>query len=266
MLRAEHTAALRSLIAAQTTPGPDGEERPWSPAYRNQHLSALRGVLQTAWRLGEMSTDDYQRAKAVKNFRGARLPAGRSVHAAEFTALLKVCADDPSPAGRRDAALLAVLYTTGARRAEVAAMRREHYDPGERSLRIVGKGDKERMEYVHEGAAVLLGAWLALSERTKGPMFTPVHKSGAIQQRPMTDAAVRNAVVKRRREARLPPMTPHDFRRTFIGDLLDQGVDLATVQQLVGHASPATTARYDRRPERQRRNAVDRLTFPTEVS
>ncbi|GLZ11885.1 integrase [Actinomadura sp. NBRC 104425] len=266
MLRAEHTAALRSLIAAQTTPGPDGEERPWSPAYRNQHLSALRGVLQTAWRLGEMSTDDYQRAKAVKNFRGSRLPAGRSVHAAEFAALLKVCADDPSPAGRRDAALLAVLYTTGARRAEVAAMRREHYDPGERSLRIVGKGDKERMEYVHEGAAVLLGAWLALSDRPKGPLFMPVHKSGAIQYRAMTDAAVRNAVVKRRREAGLPPMTPHDFRRTFIGDLLDRGVDLATVQQLVGHASPATTARYDRRPERRRRSAVDRLVFPAAVS
>ncbi|MEU8801872.1 site-specific integrase [Spirillospora sp. NPDC048819] len=262
-LRAEHTAGLRALIGRQTTQGPDGEPAPWSPSYRNLHLSALRGVLRTAWRLGEMSTDDYQRARAVPNFRGTRLPAGRSVHAAEFTALLRACAADRSPAGVRDAALLAVLYTTGARRAEVAALRREDYDPGERSLRISGKGDKQRLEYVHEGAAALLGAWLAADGRAAGPLFKPVHRSGAVQHRPMTDAAVRNAVVKRRRQAALPPMTPHDFRRTFIGDLLDQGVDLSTVQQLVGHASPATTARYDRRPERRRRGAVDRLPFPT---
>lgn len=261
-LRAEHTAGLRALIGHQTVDGPDEEPAPWSPAYRNLHLSALRGVLRTAWRLGEMSTDDYERARAVRNFRGTRLPAGRSVHAAEFTALLRACAADRSPAGARDAALLAVLYTTGARRAEVSGLRREDYDPGERSLRIVGKGDKQRLEYVHEGAAVLLGAWLAVDDRPSGPLFKPVHRSGAVQHRPMTDAAVRNAVVKRRRQAALPPMTPHDFRRTFIGDLLDQGVDLSTVQQLVGHASPATTARYDRRPERLRRGAVDKLPFP----
>ncbi|RFS82300.1 integrase [Actinomadura spongiicola] len=261
-LRAEHTTALRALVGRQTTHGAEGQPVPWSPAYRNLHLSALRGVLRTAWRLGEMSTDDYQRAASVRNFRGTRLPAGRSVHTTEFTALLRACATDRSPAGVRDAALLAVLYTTGARRAEVAALRREDYDPGERSLRIVGKGEKQRLEYLHESAATLLGAWLAVDDAPRGPLFKPVHRSGAVQHRAMSDAAVRNAVIKRRRQAALPPMTPHDFRRTFIGDLLDQGVDLATVQHLVGHASPATTARYDRRPERRRRDAVDRLPFP----
>jgi integrase len=261
-LTAEHTATIRALIAAQQTSGRDGPPRPWSPAYRNKHLSAVRGVLQAAWLLGEMSAEVYQRARAVKEFTGSRLPAGRSIHLREFVALLAACAADPSPAGRRDAALLALLYTTGARREEVATLRRERYDPGERSLRIVGKGDKERVEYLHEHAAALLGAWLALDDSPTGPLFKPVHRSGSIADRPLTAAAVRNAVVKRRRAARLPAMTPHDFRRTFIGNLLDAGADLATVQQLVGHASPVTTARYDRRPERRRRDAVDLLTFP----
>ncbi|MEU5883021.1 tyrosine-type recombinase/integrase [Spirillospora sp. NPDC047279] len=261
-LRAEHTAAIRALLGRQTSLEADGTARPWSPAYRNQHLAALRGVLKAAWSLGEMSTDDYQRAKEVKNFKGTRLPSGRSIHVAEFAALLRACALDATPAGRRDAALLATLYTTGARRSEIAGMRREHYDPGERALRIVGKGDKERLEYLHESAATLLGTWLSLDDRPSGPLFKPVHKSGALQHRALTDAAVRNVVVKRRREAGLPSMTPHDFRRTFIGDLLDEGVDLVTVQQLVGHSSPATTARYDRRPERRRRSAVDKLPFP----
>ncbi|MBO2454637.1 tyrosine-type recombinase/integrase [Actinomadura barringtoniae] len=260
-LRAEHTAALRALLGEQNVEEDEGP-RGWSPAYKNQHLSALRGVLKAAWRLGLMGTDDYQRAQDVPNFKGTRLPAGRSIHAEEFAALLRVCAAETSPAGRRDAALFATLYSTGARRSEIVGLRREHYDPGERSLRIVGKGDKERFEYLHEVAASLLGAWLALDERPTGPLFKPVHRSGAIQHRPLTDAAVRNALIKRRREAGLPPMTPHDFRRTFIGDLLDAGVDLATVQQLVGHANPATTARYDRRPERRRRTSVDKLSFP----
>jgi integrase len=57
----------------------------------------------------------------------------------------------------------------------------------------------------------------------------------------------------------------HDFRRPFIGELLDAGVDLATAQALVGHSSPAATAKYDRRPERARRAAVDKLATPDAV-
>ncbi|MDP9850421.1 tyrosine-type recombinase/integrase [Streptosporangium lutulentum] len=54
----------------------------------------------------------------------------------------------------------------------------------------------------------------------------------------------------------------HNFRRTFIGELLDAGVDLATAQALAGHSSSGTTARYDRQPEKTRRDAVDRLRTP----
>jgi integrase len=258
-LRTEHTSMIRALIERQSTR--DGS-RPWSPAYRNKHLAALRGVLSAAWRLGLITTDEYQRARTVKDFPGSRLPAGRSIHVEEFAALLRVCAGDPTPAGRRDAALLALLYTTGARRAEIAALCREHYDPGTRGLRIVGKGDKQRREYLHPHAATLLGAWLALDDAPSGPLLKPVHKSGSIQDRHLSGSGIRQIVNKRRVQAGLPPLTPHDFRRTFIGELLDAGTDLPTVQELVGHASPATTARYDRRPERKRRTAVDRLPFP----
>jgi len=69
-------------------------------------------------------------------------------------------------------------------------------------------------------------------------------------------------VDRRRREAGLPPTTTHDYRRTFIGDVIDAGGDLVQAQQLAGHKSPITTAQYDRRPARKRRAAVDRLHLP----
>jgi site-specific recombinase XerD len=80
----------------------------------------------------------------------------------------------------------------------------------------------------------------------------------------MTEEAVRYIVARRAAEAGVVDVTPHDFRRGLISDLLDDGVDLATVQRMARHASPSTTVRYDRRGERTKRDAARRARVPFE--
>lgn len=257
-LRYQHTAAVRALLLEQTT----AAGRPWSPAYRNKHLTAVRMVLQHAWLLGHMSAEDYHRAAHIKEIKGVRLPPGRHVAPAELATLLRTCLADGTLAGVRDAALIATLYSTGCRREEIATADRAQYDPGRRALRIIGKGDKEREVYLTEEAAVYLGQWLAQSGIKHGPLFSPIDKWGQVRRRHMTPDAVGKVVSRRGEQAGVPPVSAHDLRRTFISDLLDAGVDLATVQQLAGHALSSTTALYDRRPAGTRQAAVNQLRVP----
>ncbi len=63
-------------------------------------------------------------------------------------------------------------------------------------------------------------------------------------------------------QAKVKSFTPHDLRRTFAREMLDAGVDLVTVQKLMGHASPVTTSRYDRRDEKSKMDAAGKIHFP----
>ena len=67
---------------------------------------------------------------------------------------------------------------------------------------------------------------------------------------------------KRASESSVAAFSPHDFRRTFITELLDTGADVITVSRLAGHADPSTTAKYDLRGEEVKRQAVARLKVP----
>jgi len=211
-----------------------------------------------------MTDEEYRRITEVKPHKGSRLPPGRHVRAGELTALVEACARDRTPAGARDAAMLACLYVGGLRRAELAALKVAHYTPDPPTLTIKsGKGDKDRIVPLEPSAAVAVDAWLRVRGDRPGRLFLPVNKGGRIRGAGITAGAVYNALVRRAVEAKIEHASPHDLRRSFVSDLLEAQVDISTVQQLAGHANVTTTARYDRRGEASKRKAVEKLHFPT---
>ncbi len=130
------------------------------------------------------------------------------------------------------------------------------------TLKVRGKGNKERMVPITESAAAAVDDWLDLRGREPGPLFLQVSQTGVIGTRPLSPRGVYDVLGKRLRQAGVAHATPHDFRRTVGGDLLDAGVDIVTVKDLLGHASVETTALYDRRGQRRLREASRKLHFP----
>jgi len=170
---------------------------------------------------------------------------------------------DQTPAEARDAAIFAILYGAGLRRAELVGLDEADWTPEPPTLQVRhGKGDKERLVQPVGMAARALDDWLAVCRGRPGVLFLVITRHHTIVGTGMMSHAVYNVLRKRQLEAGMAKLSPHDFRRTFVGDLLDAGVDLSTVQQLAGHASVATAARYDRRGEATKHRAVEALHFP----
>lgn len=236
-----------------------------APATRNKTLAALRGVAHAAWRMSLITAEERDRIKDVKGDRGKREPTGRNIEAWELHALIRVCAKDPTPAGARDAAMIALAAKTGARRAELAALKIEDMTTteGGAEFRVIGKGNKERPLYVDGGAMLALNDWLSVRGRDPGPLFWAINKAGKLQPgHALSTKALHVMLQKRSAEAEISNISWHDFRRTVAGELLSAGEDISTVAGILGHSNVHTTAGYDRRPAEAKRKAVRKISVP----
>ena len=279
--RAEHAKAVRAALA---------ETYKYTTA--NKTLSALRGVLREAWELGLMETEHYHRAAAVRAVKGSSAAAatGRSLARGELRALIEAClrpvasrkGDAPvvTEKGQRDAALVALGYGCGLRRDELASLAVGDLDLVQRRVAVRGKGNKERIVPIPPGAFHALRDYLVV--RTGGlvdrsgeasllspmyretPLFVRAVRGGRLvaDADALTGQAVYHVLRERAGQAGVEAFSPHDLRRSYVGDLLDEGADLSVAQQLAGHASPTTTAGYDRRGERAKEQAASRLDVP----
>jgi len=146
---------------------------------------------------------------------------------------------DGSEAGLRDRALLELLYAAGLRVAECCGLDLDDLDLCQGSVRVMGKGGKERVVPVGDVALQALEAWLTVRGEGGGPLFTNPRR-GRLSTRGahrIVKARARAAGIDRR-------VSPHTLRHTFATHMLGEGADLRLIQELLGHSRLSTTQRY----------------------
>ncbi len=228
---------LRSWLAKQQSMG------------RSRSTLARRATAArvfTAWlsRTGRATTDVGSALGSPKPHKTLpdvlRVDEAKALIAAATTA-----ADDGSPVGLRDVAVLELLYATGMRVGELVGIDVDDVDRDRNVVRVFGKGRKERTIPFGHPAAHALDAWLAagrpqLARSGSGPALFLGAKGGRVDQR-----VVRTVVHRRLADVPgAPDLGPHGLRHTAATHLLEGGADLRSVQELLGHASLATTQRY----------------------
>ena len=200
----------------------------------------------TAWlaRTGRVPVDPGASLGSPKAHR--TLPS--VLRADEARALVEAAArlaDDGSPTGLRDVAMLELLYATGVRVGELVGLDVDDLDGERQVLRVLGKGRKERTVPYGRPAAAAVDRWLALGR----PALLAEGAGGALflgaRGRRIDQRAVRTLVHRRIADVPgAPDLGPHGLRHTAATHLLEGGADLRSVQELLGHASLATTQLY----------------------
>ena len=228
---------LRSWLARQQTLGK-------ARSTMARRSAAVRVFTAWALRTGRATTDPGALLGSPKAHK--TLPAALGVE--EARALLDAAAaaaDDGSPVGVRDAAILELLYATGIRVGELCGLDVDDVDRGRRVIRVFGKGRKERTVPYGLPADRALERWLT----TGRPALFAIGAGAALflgaRGRRVDQRAVRTLVHRRLEDVPgAPDLGPHGLRHTAATHLLEGGADLRTVQELLGHASLATTQIY----------------------
>ena len=236
-VRGLDVATLRSWLAKQQTLGK-------ARTTMSRRATAVRVFTAWAQRTGRAETDPGALLGSPKAHRTLP-PALRVDEARDLLAAAATRADDGSPVGLRDVAILELLYATGIRVGELCGLDVDDVDRERRVVRVLGKGRKERTVPYGQPADRALAVWLggartALAVHGSGAALFLGVRGGRIDQR-----AVRSMVHARLADVPgAPDLGPHGLRHTAATHLLEGGADLRTVQELLGHASLATTQIY----------------------
>ncbi|MBK7405754.1 MAG: tyrosine recombinase XerC [Phycisphaerales bacterium] len=244
-------------------------EQSYSAATMARKIATLRSFYKWAERRGLATVNPMTLIRTPRQSK--RLPKAITVEQVER---LLAAPGDADVLGRRDRAMLETLYSTGIRVSELVGLNYLDLDvPGE-ALRIRGKGKKERLVPLgtHALAAIrrymdgveadtkFAQCWNA-ERRGQAPLFVNKH-GGRLSSR-----SVRRKLDKYLREAGLDPtISPHTLRHSFATHLLDNGADLRSVQELLGHQSLSTTQVYTHLSTQRVRRAYDEAHPRAEAS
>ena len=264
-----HWCKCRGLALQQIAPAHVGQYLdglPDTPSSKKVYLAAIRRLFDL------LVTRHAVVLNPAASVRGERLTVveGRTpeITTQQARSLLS-CIDLSHVVGLRDRAIIAVLVYTAARVGAVAGLRRGDFlDTGDQyCLRFLDKGGKVREIPVRYDLQGFIQQYLDAAQLIDAPGDSPLFRTTIGRTKILTAAAMTagdtGRMVKRRlRDADLPSrLSPHSCRVATITDLLSQGVSLADVQNLAGHADPRTTRLYDRRGRRVTRNIVERISI-----
>lgn len=204
-----------------------------SPRTRARKLSAIRSFVRYLRLTEELSHDPTEAIRAP--FQRKTLP--KALSEPQTSALLDQVPNTKNQ--KRDHAVLELMYAAGLRASEVVGLDLANIDLQEGLVRVLGKGSKERTVPINQAARNALSAYIAERVAGESALFTN-DRGRRLSQRSVGYIVKRWALA-----AGLDPsVSPHTLRHSFATHLLDNGADLKTVQQLLGHESLATTQIY----------------------
>ena len=243
---AEAAAFLQACRKAPEKCGPDDvaaylQKRSQELSKRSQAhvLSALRCYFDFLIMEGERKDNPCDRVDAPKL--GKYLPEVLSIE--EVTAILEAV-PDKTPGDLRDRAILEVLYGCGLRVSEACGLLISHVYPKESFVRVVGKGNKERLVPIGAPALEALDAWLEVRPVPAAPEYSD-YAFLNLRGKPLSRVSVFKMVKERAMLAGVrKEISPHTFRHSFATHLVENGADLRLVQEMLGHESILTTEIY----------------------
>lgn len=205
----------------------------------SRKLSSIRGLYNYLVREEEIDNNYFNKVSNPK--KDLYLP--KFLNDSEMNKLFEVCSDN-SEIDQRDTMVMELLYATGLRVSELVNIKIKDIDIKEKIIKVLGKGGKERIVIYNNHTARALEKYLndgyhEFNKKNNGYLI--LNKNGD----KLSERYVRNIINKLVRKANLNiKISPHTIRHTFATDMLEEGADLMTVKELLGHESLNTTSIY----------------------
>jgi len=243
--------ALRSWLAKQHTVG-------HARTTLQRRAAAARVFFAWAHETGQVTTDPAANLRSPKTTRVLPPTLDRATAAQMLDEAIASARETGGPAAARDVAILEVLYSTGIRVSELCGLDLNDLDRERRVIRVVGKGSKERTVPLGAPALRAVDAWLA---KARSQLMTD-QSGGAVfigDRGKRIDPRVVRRIVHRslRMTEGAPDLGPHGLRHAMATHLLEGGADLRSVQEMLGHASLATTQIYTHVTNERLRSAFE---------
>ena len=247
-------------------------EKQYSPATTARKIATLRSFFKWANRCGYCSTNPMTLIRTPRQ--NKRLPKAITVEQVER---LLSAPGDRDVLGRRDRAMLETIYSTGIRVSELVGLDLADLDTEAESMHVRGKGKKERLVPLGTHALAAIKRYVDMVEadvRYGGALREAKANGGAGHPlfinkhgKRLSSRSVRRKLDKYLREAGLDStISPHTLRHSFATHLLDNGADLRSVQELLGHQSLSTTQVYTHLTTDRMREAYDKAHPRAEAS